>query len=115
MNGTNDSVTRKIGVDMNKFTAMKQKNAIDSEVLLIAQEECAEVIQAISKVFRFGMDDEYKGQTNREHLEEEIGDLMCMIDLLIDQGIISEAACMTAKNEKLNKLMTWSNIFKETV
>jgi NTP pyrophosphatase (non-canonical NTP hydrolase) len=92
---------------------MKHKNAIDSEVLLIAQEECAEVIQAISKVFRFGMDDEYKGQTNREHLEEEIGDLMCMIDLLIDQGIVSESAVMTAKNEKLNKLMTWSNIFKE--
>jgi len=26
------------------------------EVLLIAQEECAEVTQAISKVFRFGID-----------------------------------------------------------
>jgi len=100
---------------MNKFSIMKHKNAIDSEVLLIAQEECAEVIQAISKVFRFGMDDEYKGQTNREHLEEEIGDLMCMIDLLIDQGIVSESAVMTAKNEKLNKLMTWSGIFKEEV
>jgi NTP pyrophosphatase (non-canonical NTP hydrolase) len=100
---------------MNKFAAMKQKNAIDSEILLITQEECAEVTQAISKVFRFGMDDEYNGQTNREHLEEEIGDLMCMIDLLIENGIISEAACLTAKNEKLNKLMTWSGIFKEQV
>jgi NTP pyrophosphatase (non-canonical NTP hydrolase) len=92
---------------------MKQKNAIDSEILLITQEECAEVIQAISKVFRFGIDEEFLGETNREHLEEEIGDLMCMIDLLIDQGIISESACMTAKSEKLNKLMQWSNIFKE--
>lgn len=100
---------------MNKFATMKQKNAIDSEVLLIAQEECAEVIQAISKVFRFGMDDEYKSQTNREHLEEEIGDLMCMIDLLIDHGIVSEAAVLTAKEEKLNKLLTWSGIFKETL
>ena len=100
---------------MNKFAMMKQKNAIDSEILLITQEECAEVSQAISKVFRFGMDDEYNGQTNREHLEEEIGDLMCMIDLLIENGVISEAACLTAKNEKLNKLMTWSGIFKEQV
>jgi NTP pyrophosphatase (non-canonical NTP hydrolase) len=86
---------------------------IDKEILLITQEECAEVTQAISKVFRFGTDDEYKGQTNREHLEEEIGDLMCMIDLLIDRGIVSEAACITAKNEKLNKLTQWSNIFKD--
>jgi hypothetical protein len=61
------------------------------------------------------MDDSHKGETNREHLEEEIGDLMCMIDLLIDHGIVSESAVMTAKNEKLNKLMTWSGIFKETV
>lgn len=94
---------------------MNELGNIDREILLITQEECAEVTQAISKVFRFGMDDEYKGQTNREHLEEEIGDLMCMIDLLIDSGIVSESAVMTAKNEKLNKLLTWSNIFKETV
>ena len=98
---------------MNKFAAMKEKNAIDSEILLITQEECAEVSQAISKVFRFGMDDEYKGITNREHLEEEIGDLMCMIDLLIDSGMISESAVMTAKSEKMMKLQTWSSIFKK--
>lgn len=100
---------------VNKFLKMKQLNEANQEILLITQEECAEVTQAISKVFRFGMDYEYNGETNREHLEEEIGDLMCMIDLLIDNGIISESAVMSAKNEKLNKLLTWSTIFKETV
>jgi|Laugresu1bdmlbsd_1035121.scaffolds.fasta_scaffold05958_4 NTP pyrophosphatase (non-canonical NTP hydrolase) len=99
---------------VNKFIKMKQLSEANREILLIAQEECAEVTQAISKVFRFGMDYEYNGETNREHLEEEIGDLMCMIDLLIDNGIVSESAVMTAKNEKLNKLLTWSTIFKET-
>jgi NTP pyrophosphatase (non-canonical NTP hydrolase) len=86
---------------------------IDKEILLITQEECAEVTQAISKVFRFGFDSVHNGVNNRQHLEEEIGDLMCMIDLLIDNGIVSEAAVMTAKNEKLNKLLTWSKIFSE--
>lgn len=94
---------------------MVEMNDIDKEILLITQEECAEVTQAISKVFRFGMVDTHNGQTNREHLEEEIGDLMCMIDILIDNGIVSEAAVMTAKNEKLNKLKAWSGIFKEQV
>jgi len=94
---------------------MVEMNDIDKEILLITQEECAEVIQAISKVFRFGMVDTHNGQTNREHLEEEIGDLMCMIDIIIDNGIVSEAAVMTAKNEKLNKLKAWSGIFKEQV
>ena len=95
---------------MNKFMKMKQINEVNREILLITQEECAEVTQAISKVFRFGMDDEHNGVSNREHLEEEIGDLMCMIDLLIDSGMVSESAVMAAKNEKLNKLMQWSNI-----
>jgi NTP pyrophosphatase (non-canonical NTP hydrolase) len=98
---------------MNKFMKMKQINEAHQEILLITQEECAEVTQAISKVFRFGMDDTHNGETNREHLEEELGDLMCMIDLLIDSGMISESAVMTAKHEKLMKLQTWSNIFKE--
>lgn len=95
---------------MNKFAAVKEKNEQDREVMLILQEECAEVTQAISKVFRFGIDGLHNGVTNREHLEEEVGDLMCMIDLLIDAGIVSEAAVMTAKAEKMNKLAQWSGI-----
>lgn len=40
------------------------------EVLDIAQEESAEVIQAISKISRFGLDNFKPGKplTNREHL-----------------------------------------------
>ena len=95
------------------MSLMNEMSEAQKEILLITQEECAEVTQAISKVFRFGTTDKYKGLTNREHLEEEVGDLMCMIDLLIDNGIVRESAVMTAKNEKLNKLLTWSNIFKD--
>jgi NTP pyrophosphatase (non-canonical NTP hydrolase) len=95
---------------MNKFMKMNKEH---QEILLITQEECAEVTQAISKVFRFGMEDTHNGETNREHLEEELGDLMCMIDLLIDSGMVSESAVMTAKTEKLVKLQTWTSIFKE--
>ena len=52
------------------------------QVFCIAQEECAEVVQAISKIFRFGLDEMYEGRTNRERLEMELGDLQCMITLL---------------------------------
>lgn len=97
-------VIRKIGVDM--------LTEIEKEILLITQEECAEVTQAISKIFRFGLQDEHPVTkvNNREHLEEEIGDLMCMIDLILDSGIVSESVVMAAKNEKLLKLQQWSNI-----
>lgn len=83
---------------------------IDREIMLIAQEECAEVTQAISKVFRFGFDSMHQGQDNRTRLEEEVGDLMCMIDLMIDHGIVSESAVMAAKYEKMLKLEQWSSI-----
>jgi NTP pyrophosphatase (non-canonical NTP hydrolase) len=83
------------------------------EILLITQEECAEIIQAISKSFRFGVHTVYNGVSNKEHLEEEIGDFLCMLDLLIDNGIVNEDAVISAKNQKLNKLLTWSNIFKK--
>ena len=55
------------------------------EILRITQEECAEVIQAISKISRFGIDNLKPGKpkTNREHLEEELGDLLAMIDILL--------------------------------
>lgn len=88
-------------------------NSVD-EILLITQEECAEVTQAISKVFRFGFDSVHKGVSNQEHLETEVGDLQCMIDLLIEHGIVSQEAVLLAKEEKRNKLKQWSNIFEDS-
>lgn len=80
------------------------------EILLITQEECAEVTQAISKVFRFGMDDAYNGKTNRERLEEEVGDLLCMIELLVSSDMLDMVSVYKAKVAKLEKLKKWSNI-----
>lgn len=84
-----------------------------SEILLIAQEECAEVTQAVSKVFRFGMDAEHNGRTNKERLTEEVGDLMCMIELMVETNLIDSVEMLQAAVNKRKKLETWSTIFKE--
>lgn len=85
------------------------------EILLIAQEECAEVTQAISKTFRFGLTESYNGKTNQERLEEEVGDLICMIELMKDTGVIDPEFVRTASIKKRIKLEQWSTIFnKET-
>lgn len=83
---------------------------MNKEVLLITQEECAEVVQAISKVFRFGLEDSYNGFTNKERLEEEVGDLLCMIDLMMKEQIISDQKVYAAKAAKLEKLKIWSTV-----
>ena len=80
--------------------------------MAIAQEECAEVIQAISKIFRFGFDSTHNGVTNREHLEVELGDLQCMIDLLTEKGVVDHQKILEAAEAKREKLKVWSNIFK---
>ena len=80
------------------------------EALLITQEECAEVTQAISKVFRFGMDAQWPqgAPTNKEKLEEEVGDLLAMIDILIEQTL-SNSHVQQARASKRIKLKTWSS------
>lgn len=83
----------------------------EKEILVIAQEECAEVIQEISKIFRFGIDQLHKdGMTHRVKLETELGDLLCMIDLIVEHGLASQAAINDAKLIKIQKLKKWSNI-----
>jgi hypothetical protein len=90
-------------------------NKAQKEVLLIAQEECAEVTQAISKVFRFGIDGSHNERTNRERLTEELGDLHCMIELIVESGLIDRSDLLNASGLKGHKLLKWSNIFdKET-
>jgi NTP pyrophosphatase (non-canonical NTP hydrolase) len=82
------------------------------EVMDIAQEECAEVIQAISKISRFGIDNLKPGKpkTNREHLEEELGDLLAMVDILENMEAINMDSVNLARRAKIEKLKIWSNI-----
>jgi len=85
------------------------------EVLDITQEECAEVIQAISKISRFGLDNYKPGKpkTNREHLEEELGDLYAMIDILQEKDIVSWSNIEKAAEAKKEKLKQWSTIYEQ--
>ena len=85
-------------------------NDVQREILLITQEECAEVTQAISKIFRFGLMSEHKGVTNLAHLEEEAGDLLCMLYLMQKHGLVDWVNVEKAKANKLEKLKTWSSI-----
>ena len=90
-------------------------NNKEKEILDITQEECAEVIVAVSKISRFGIDNYKPGKplTNRQHLAEELGDLQAMIDLCIVAGVVDKQEVDAATENKIAKLKQWSNIFKE--
>jgi len=83
------------------------------EILIILQEECAEVIVEISKCFRFGPDQIMQGieETNIQRLQKELGDLTAMIELLVDNNVgVSKEGIDEAKTKKFEKLKIWSNL-----
>ena len=85
------------------------------ESLIITQEECAEVSQAISKILRYGITGSYNNKTNVQRLEEEIGDVMCMINILFEKNIINSEAIESRILEKREKLKKWSSILNTQV
>ena len=84
------------------------------EITGILQEEGAEVIQAVSKVNRFGLDNFKPGnnKTNRQHLEEELGDLVAMINIMCETKLVNEHSIEAAARAKLEKLKQWSTIYE---
>ena len=85
------------------------------ETLGILQEECAEAIVEVSKCRRFGLNSvHYK--TNIKHnkmLEQELGDVLAMIDILVEQGVIEHVSLLAAKIAKQEKLKQWSKIYEQ--
>ena len=72
----------------------------DDELMVITMEECGELIQACSKAMRTR---EYSSQ----QLTEEVGDVMCMVGLLMQYGLIDEKEVEDRVNVKLAKFAKW--------
>jgi len=89
-------------------------NKTQQDILDILQEECAELIQMVSKCRRFGIDEQHlkAEKPNRDRLTEEIGDVLAMINLCISYNIVNKSAVASAQENKVNKLKKWSTIFE---
>ena len=69
-------------------------------------EECAEVQQRATKLLRFGLEEVQPGQlfSNALRLSSEIGDLMEVIDLAINAGLVLPKAVETGRKNKRRQL-----------
>lgn len=76
------------------------------ESLIILAEECAEVIQAVSKLQRFGIND----AKNIKALENEIGDVFAMLTILDHYDYLNSDKIIERVPIKLRKLKEYSNI-----
>ena len=75
------------------------------ELLTITMEECGELIQQCSKSIRC---DDYH---DNKKLTEEVGDVMCMIELLHEYDLVSYTDLEERVKVKRTKLKKWSRLF----
>ena len=69
-------------------------------------EECGELIEACSKTIRC------EDYVDDEKMIEEVGDVLLMIDLIIDRGLVRREDLDARKKIKLEKLKKWSNLIQ---
>jgi len=81
------------------------------ELLTILVEECGETIQEICKINRFGINSMSHHAPDQHHLAcliQEIGDIMCMVELITEADIgITEENLWVAKERKREKVTKW--------
>ena len=72
--------------------------------MVITMEECGELTQACSKAIK------HNNHHTNKLLKEEIGDVYCMIQLLIEFGIVNVDELEERALYKRKKLKTWSKL-----
>ncbi len=79
----------------------------DDELMVITMEECGELIQVCSKAMR-------TRNYRSEELTEEVGDIMCMVGLLLENGLIDSDEVEERVKVKLAKLAKWSYLVEDS-
>ena len=86
---------------------LNDKMTWKQQLLVILMEECGELTQAVSKVARFGFDVE-----KVDELAKEAGDVLCMIDLMVEFGWVTQEQLDNRIPIKRNKLKIYSDILR---
>ena len=81
------------------------------QLMAITAEECGELTQVCMKIMR--KYDNIKDMENdkyRELLVEELGDVWCMIQLMIEHGVVTKKEIKDCAEVKREKLKRWSTL-----
>lgn len=82
-------------------------------------EECGELVQQCSKTVRKfdtveqALEDNERAVVNRINLVEEAGDVLCMIELMVEHGLLTNKELSARVNVKREKLKTWSTLIND--
>ena len=82
------------------------------ELMVLTMEECGELAQRCSKIIRKFETLEEVTEEQRVLLLEEVGDVQCLIDLMIDCGLLTKAEIDARIDTKRDKLKKWSDLIE---
>jgi NTP pyrophosphatase (non-canonical NTP hydrolase) len=83
------------------------------QLMAITAEECGELTQVCMKYLRkYDRIDQIESKY-KQKLLEEVGDVYCMIDLLIDHGLVTEDEIYARSQVKRETLKIWSTLIHE--
>ena len=80
------------------------------QLMVITAEECGELTQRCSKIIRKYNDIYEIEEDQRVKLLEELGDVQCMIELMVDHSIITYKELAVRSCHKREKLKNWSQL-----
>ena len=81
--------------------------------MIITAEECGELTQRCSKIVRKYNTFEEIQEDQRVKLVEEIGDVFCMMELMIEHGITDWQELHNRADIKMEKLKIWSDLVRD--
>lgn len=82
------------------------------ELMVITMEECGELTQRCSKIIRKFETLEEITEDQRVKLLEEAGDVLCMIELMVEHGLLTNEELGVRVNYKRDKLKKWSTLIE---
>ena len=85
---------------------INKKLEYNTELIVVTMEECGEMIEACSKAIRC------EDYINNDRLIEEVGDVLCMIDIMKEKGLLNERDLNNRIQLKKLKLAQWTNLVK---
>ena len=77
------------------------------QLMVITMEECGELVQACSKKLR-------GSKTATKLLIKEVGDVQCMIDLIVESGLLAREDISSRVQVKRDKLKRWSDLIEDS-
>lgn len=85
------------------------------QLMAVTAEECGELTQVCMKIIRKYNNKKEIDEEWHDKLVEEAGDVLCMIELLVENGYLTNRELGVRVNEKRIKLSKWSDLINEQI